>query len=275
MDIPTGSSGTDVATIVAQLRATLPDLLVAVDFDGTLAPLVPDPEDSRPVDGALDALTTLTEHGARVAVITGRDARTVLRLGGFDRVPGITVAGLYGAEAWHDGALETPDTPEAMVRLQEQLPALLRRHHAHPDVWIEDKRLSLVVHGRRAGDPEAALDPLREPVAALGDELGLEVHPGSGVLELRLPGYDKAGALRRLVEASTTRGALFLGDDLGDIPAFEEARRMRSAGAVTAYGVGVLASGVRQIADAADATVAGADEVVALLRALAQLSASS
>ena len=62
--------------------------LVATDFDGTLAPLVPDPEASRPVHGAIEALTALAARGAQVAVITGRDARTVVRLGGLDAVPG-------------------------------------------------------------------------------------------------------------------------------------------------------------------------------------------
>ncbi|MDQ6849139.1 MAG: trehalose-phosphatase [Actinomycetota bacterium] len=266
-------AGPDLATIVSDLRATLPDLLVAVDFDGTLAPLVPDPEQSRPAVGAVDALTTLVELGARVAVITGRDARTVLRLGGLEQVPGIAVAGVYGAETWHAGALNTPDTPDVMATLRERLPALLKNQHADPDVWIEDKRLSLVVHGRLAGDPEAALDPLRVPVDDLAAELDLEVHAGSGVIELRLPGYDKAGALRALVQAHT-RGVLYLGDDLGDLPAFEQARQLRAQG-LSAYSVGVLASGVAEIAEAADATVETSTDAVALLRQLAQPSASS
>ena len=87
-----------------------------------------------------------------------------------------------------------------MVRLADQLPDVLRRHGADPAVWIEDKRLSLVVHGRKAADPEGVLDPLRDPVAELADELDLEVHPGNGVIEVRLPGFDKAGVLRRLVD---------------------------------------------------------------------------
>lgn len=265
----------DVHTVVAELRATLPDLLVAVDFDGTLAPLVSDPEQSRPVEDAIDALSALTRAGARVAVITGRDARTVLRLGGFEQVPGIVVAGVYGAEVWHDGTLDTPDTPDMMTRLQERLPQLLHDNAADPAVWIEDKRLSLVVHARQADDPQAALDALRTPVDALAAELQLEVHPGSGVLELRLPGYDKAAALRRLVDSDATRGVLYVGDDLGDLPAFREARRLRETG-LRSYGIGVLASDVPEIRSAADVTVDTADDAVALLRELtAQSSASS
>jgi trehalose 6-phosphate phosphatase len=253
-----------LAEVVDSLRALLPDVLVATDFDGTLAPLVPDPQQSRPADGAVAALSALARRGAQVAVITGRDAETVVRLGGLRDVPGVIVAGIYGIETWHDGAIESPDTPPQLHELQQRLPTVL--DGADPAVWIEDKRLSLVVHGRRAADPDAALAPLREPVAALADELGLEMHPGRDVLELRLPGYDKAGAIDRL--AGDRAGVLYLGDDLGDIPAFEHLRQLRGQGRA-AFGVAVRSSGVADAADAADVSVAGPADAVDLLRSLA------
>jgi trehalose 6-phosphate phosphatase len=152
-----------------------------------------------------------------------------------------------------------------MQQLQERLPGVLDEHGTDPAVWIENKRLSLVVHGRKADDPDAALDPLRAPLNSLADELGLELHPGRDVLELRLPGYDKAGALRRLADGR--RGVLYLGDDLGDLPAFAEARRLRDEGR-TAFGVAVRSSGVAEVAEAADATVDTPADAVALLEAL-------
>jgi trehalose 6-phosphate phosphatase len=256
----------DVSDIAASLHDTLPDVLIAVDFDGTLAPLVPDPQASRAADGAIDALAALAATGAQVVVITGRDAHTVVRLGELERVPGIIVAGLYGIETWQDGELTTPDTPEVMTTLQQRLPQVLDQHHADPDLWIEDKRLSLVVHARRAENPDAALAPLAEPIAQLAAELGLEVHPGRDVLELRLPGYDKAGALRRL--AADHRGVLYLGDDLGDLPAFAEIRRLRGSGRI-AWGVAVLSSAVTEAADAADGHLDTPADAVHLLRSIA------
>jgi trehalose 6-phosphate phosphatase len=256
----------DAHEIVTALHARLPDVLVALDFDGTLAPLVTDPQASRPVPGTVDALRALSATGARVAIITGRDAGTAVRLGNLDTVPGIVVAGLYGIETWHDGALETPDTPGTIDMLRTQLPSVLADDGADPDLWIEDKRLSLVVHARRAANPEAALDTVREQIYRVAEELGLEVHPGRDVLELRLPGYDKAGALCRL--AGDRAGVLYVGDDLGDLPAFAEIRRLRAAGR-TAYGVGVLSSGVDGIAEAADVHVADPAAAVEVLRALA------
>jgi trehalose 6-phosphate phosphatase len=253
-----------VDDVVRALRPVLPDVLIAVDFDGTLAPLVPDPQDSRPARGAVEALRALADRGASVAVVTGRDAGTVVRLGGLDRIPGVRVAGLYGLETWHDGELDTPPQPPELETLRARLPDTLAEHGADPAVWIEDKGLSLVVHAQRAADPPAALAALGAPLRQLAGELGLEVHPGRAVLELRLPGYDKAGAVRRL--AGEHRGVLYLGDDLGDLPAFAEIGRLREAGR-TAFAVAVLSSGVDEVADAADATVSEpADAVVLLTR---------
>jgi trehalose 6-phosphate phosphatase len=247
------------------LRPHLRGALIATDFDGTLAPLVPDPQDSRPVDGAIEALARLAQRGAQIAVITGRDAATVVRLGGLAAIPGVIVAGLYGLETWTDGHLETPDTPDAIEQLRQHLPAVVAAG-ADPDVWIEDKRLSLVVHARKAAEPDAALAELRQSVGTLADTLGLEVHPGADVLELRLPGYDKAGALARLAEGHPA--VLYLGDDLGDLPAFAEIGRLRAAGR-TAYSVAVRASGVPQLAGAADVELTDPGAVVPLFEALA------
>jgi trehalose 6-phosphate phosphatase len=257
-----------LAELLAAVRPLRGDAVIATDFDGTLAPLVSDPEQSRPVDGAIDALTALAEHGAHVAIITGRDAETVVRLGGLHAVPRLSVQGLYGLETWSAGTLDSPDTPEALVTLRDELPPVVADARTDPAVWIEDKRLSLVVHTRRAADPAAALRALDQPVRAVASRLGLEVHPGSSVLEIRLPGYDKAGALSRLVERHHPRAVLYLGDDLGDLPAFARVRELRADG-LTAYAIGVLASGADALPAAVDLSVADPAAAVELLRELA------
>jgi trehalose 6-phosphate phosphatase len=257
----------DLDGITAALRQALPDLLVALDFDGTLAPIVTDPEKSRPVAGTTDALARLTGKGATVVVITGRDARTVVRLGGLDAVPGLLVEGIYGIEQWQSGQLSTPPEPDSIDRLREELPKVLKQ--GDPALWIEDKRLSLVVHARKAADPDAALDEVRPGIERVAADLGFELHPGKGILELRLPGYDKAGALRRLVDETKPRAVLFAGDDVGDLPAFAEIRALRDDG-IPGYGIAVTSTEAPDVLDAADVHVDSPQAVVALLQKIAQ-----
>lgn len=258
----------DVDELITEIRPLLDRTVVATDFDGTLAPLTPNPEQSAPVDGTIAALQQLAGRGAQVAVITGRDAATVVRLGGLDAVPGVVVEGLYGLEQWRGGELTSPDTPDAIHRLSERLPGVLADAGAVPEVWVEDKRLSLVVHTRRANDPDAEFRKLRAPVERLAAELGLEAHPGVQVIEVRIPGYDKAGALDRLVDEFHPAALLYLGDDLGDIPAFRRVRELRSSG-LSAYAVGVLSSEVAEVPDAVDVALPAAPDAVAMFRALA------
>ena len=188
---------------------------MALDFDGTLAPIVDDPTTSAPVPGVIDTLVRLADGGNRVAIVTGRDALTVLRLGGLERIPGLVVSGLHGAETWRDGHLATRDEPAGIAALRELLPPRL------PDkVWLEDKRLSLVVHTRLTADPDQALIDLDEWLPALVADHGLEVLPGKMVAEIRQAGFSKATALTELLTANTT-AALYAGDDLGDLPAVD------------------------------------------------------
>ena len=254
----------ELAQVVHAVRSAVPEVVVAVDFDGTLAPLVDDPARSAPLPGAVPALVHLAELGCQIAVITGRDALTAVRLGGFDAIDRVVVEGLYGAESWHNGTLRTAETPPELGRLREALPSVLAG--ADPNVWVEDKRLSLVVQARLARNPDAELHALRPALESVAAQAGMVVHPGHDVLELRLPGPDKASALRRIVRPGAV--TIYIGDDVGDLPAFAEIRRLRAEGE-KAYCVGVGSSGVAAVVDAADVVIDSPAEVIALLEALA------
>jgi trehalose 6-phosphate phosphatase len=251
----------DAAALVEAARAHLPGLLVATDFDGTLAPIVTDPQQSRPLPGALYALRALTGAGASVAVVTGRDAATAVRLGGLDTVPGIRVEGLYGLEQWHAGAVHSPQPPPAVEALRARLPRLLHEQRAADGVWIEDKRLSLVVHTRPLADSETERLRLREPARALAADLGLEVHDGRDVLEFRLPGFDKGAVLRRLAAQLRPSAVLYAGDDLGDLPAFEAVRELGG------WSVGVTSAEVPELP--ADVLVDSPSGALEIFRAIA------
>ena len=77
----------------APLRAALSSALVALDFDGTLAPISPHPDDARPLAGATRSCATCGPTGAALAVVTGRSVASLLRVSGFAAVPGIVIYG--------------------------------------------------------------------------------------------------------------------------------------------------------------------------------------
>lgn len=183
--------------------------VVALDFDGTLAPIVPDPDRARAHPDAVPALAALAPKVASIAVITGRPAEVAVHHGGFADVPGLdrlVVLGHYGAERWDaaTGTLTTPEPHPGVAAVRAELPALLERSGpAARGTWTEDKGHAVAVHTRRAPDPQAAFDALRAPLTGLASRHGLIVEPGRMVLELRPPGMDKGAALRSYVHSST------------------------------------------------------------------------
>lgn len=275
MSLPTPSS----AAGREGLRALLADpgqAVIALDFDGTLAPIVADPEQARAHPEAVAVLAALAPKVASVAVVTGRPAEVAVRYGGFADVPGLehlTVLGHYGAERWDaaTGKVTAPEPHPGVAAVRAGLPALLDGTGA----WIEEKGgRAVAVHTRRAPDPQATFDALRAPLTALATEHGLIVEPGRLVLELRPPGMDKGVALLTHVRDLSAGSVLYAGDDLGDLPAFTAVDDLRATGTPGL----LVCSGsdeVTELRKRADLVVDGPGGVVSLLRALSESSPSA
>ncbi|MET8228119.1 trehalose-phosphatase [Streptomyces sp. NPDC005301] len=247
--------------------------VIALDFDGTLAPIVPDPEQARAHPGAVPALAALAPKVASVAVVTGRPAGVAVRHGGFAGVPGLehlVVLGHYGAERWDavSGTVNAPAPHPGVAAVRAELPGFLDEIGAWQGTWIEEKGRAVAVHTRRAADPQAAFETLRGPLTELAARHGLIVEPGRMVLELRPPGVDKGVALTEYVRETGAEAVLYAGDDLGDLPAFAAVDKLRSDG-VPGLLVCSGSSEVAELAERADLVVEGPAGVVALLAALA------
>lgn len=247
--------------------------VIALDFDGTLAEIVPDPEQARAHERAVPALAALAPKVASVAVITGRPAGVAVRYGGFAGVPGLehlVVLGHYGAERWDavTGSIRAPAPDPGVAAARAELPGFLDGIGAWQGTWIEEKGRAVAVHTRRATDPQAAFDALREPLAALASRHGLVLEPGRLVLELRPPGMDKGVALSEYVRETGAETVLYAGDDLGDLAAYAAVDKLRSDGMAGL----LVCSGreVTELAERADLLLPGPAQLAGFLATLAQ-----
>jgi trehalose 6-phosphate phosphatase len=253
---------------LAALIARPARALVALDFDGTLSPIVDDPAGARALPEATAVLRGLARVAGTVAIITGRPAAEAAQFAGLSDVAGITVLGHYGSERWQDGQLSGPPPPAGLAVARAELPSVLAAAGAADGTFVEDKGRAVAVHTRRAPSPQAELDRLREPVTALAERTGLAVEPGRFVLELRPPGSDKGQALRELAAERSAAAVMFCGDDLGDLPAFRAIGQLRKEGTP---GLAVCSGSaeVPELAEQADLVVDGPAGVTALLQRLA------
>jgi trehalose 6-phosphate phosphatase len=253
---------------LAALAAGLDGALIGLDFDGTLAPIVPDPAAARALPAATAVLHRLSALAGTVAIITGRPARDAVEFAGVADAPGIVVLGHYGRQRWSGGQLTAPPVPPGLARARARLAGVLAGAGAPDGTWVEEKEDAVAVHTRRTADPAGTLDLLRAPLAALAADAGLVTEPGRLVIELRPPGADKGRALLDLAAARPPSAVLFCGDDLGDGPAFAAVADLRAAGipGLTACSVSAEPTGLEKDADL---IVDGPAGIVALLAGLA------
>lgn len=248
-------------------------VLLATDFDGTLAPIVENPDDSRLLPAAADALARLGPVLGTVAIVTGRGVATVRRLGRLEGRPGLerlVVLGQYGAERW-DAATgeETPhEVPSSIAAARPEIEELLADAR-FVGVRLEDKGRALGVHTRPAPDAAAAYEALREPLGSIAARHGLVLEPGRSVLELRASSLTKGDALRELVRETGASAVAMCGDDLGDLPAFDVLDELRAEGLATCA---VVAASAEQpaLAHRADVLCEGPEGVAAWLAELAR-----
>jgi trehalose 6-phosphate phosphatase len=196
---------------LAPLRCDPATAGVFSDFDGTLSPIVADPELAEPWPGISPLLEELACRYRVVAVVSGRPVSFLTA-----RLPAsVLLAGLYGLEVQSHGELQI--SPEAEPWRTVVSAAATRIREAAPSgVLVEPKGLSVTCHYR--GNP--ALEP---QVTALAREVaaatGLVARPGRKSVELLPPiRTDKGTIIRKW--ASPLRAACYLGDDLGDMAAF-------------------------------------------------------
>jgi trehalose 6-phosphate phosphatase len=260
----------------AAVLAAAPGALVAVDYDGTLAPIVDDPDAATIHPQAPATLVALAAQVRAVAVVTGRPARQVVDLGDLERVADalpegarLLVLGQYGHERWDSRSREfySPEPPAGLAAFRAELPQILAKCGTE-DAYLEDKGLAVAVHTRRLPDATDAFVRLEPALADAAERHGLVLEPGRQVLEVRAAGTDKGDAIRTLAEELRPDAIVFAGDDLGDAPAFVAVAALRDAGLP---GLLVCSTSQEQemLADLADVLVDGPDGVLTLLRGFA------
>jgi len=226
----------EVRTALAEL-ARVPTLLVALDFDGVLAPIVQDPSSSRPLPGSATAVGALAGLPATtVAMLSGRALGDLREVSGFG--PPVRLVGSHGGE-FDDGPLELTD--EQRSAKEALITAVQAVVDGEPGVRLEGKPAGIVVHVRGAdpGVGERVLDAVRAGPAQLP---GVEATEGKAVLEMAVLKVSKGSAIDTLRAQLGADAVLFVGDDITDETAFA---RLRPGDVGIKVGDGDTAAGYR------------------------------
>ncbi len=204
---------------LARLAAAVRDgavLLVALDFDGVLSPLVDVPSEARPTEAGAAAMARLAAApGVHLALVSGRGLADLAAVAG--PPDGTVLVGSHGAErgSWHGGLDREPhmldDEQSATLR---ELAEALRDAVAGTEARVEVKPTTAVLHTRGV-DPGTA-DRLADLARGLGERPGVDVMTGRDIVELSVLTVTKGDAVDALRADTGAAHVLFAGDDVTD-----------------------------------------------------------
>ena len=195
-----------------------PRAVLALDYDGTLAPFRTERDQAVPYPGVTAILNEITRDPAtRLAVVSGRPSDEVLPLLDLTDPPEI-----WGCHGWEHRPAGGASTWHALPPGVEQklADAFARAQAVAGTDRVERKIASVAVHWRGRPDPQQAAAAAHDVLDRYGDDT-LELLPFAAGLELRCPLWDKGRALQSLLaEESPEVPAAYLGDDRTDEDAF-------------------------------------------------------
>ncbi|WP_281417632.1 trehalose-phosphatase [Kineosporia corallincola] len=239
-----------------------PSLLVAMDFDGVLSPIVADPDAARPLPQALQHLNELAKMpGVRVALVSGRTLDDLVRVA--TPPARALLVGSHGAEfrdPLGDSVATSPLDPAQAGLLAKATAEMEAISARHPGTHVETKPTGVVLHTRRAERPVAA-KATQEALDGPASWPGVHLTHGKEVVELSVVSVTKGTALRRLRSITGADAVLYAGDDVTDERAFAVLRA--EAGDVSVR----VGSGETQ----AHHRLGGPDEIATMLGLLVDL----
>ncbi|MFJ5862478.1 trehalose-phosphatase [Pseudarthrobacter sp. NPDC092439] len=190
-------------------------LLVAMDFDGTMSPIVGRADEARPLPRAAAAFAGLAVlPRTTTALISGR-ALASLRAVASPPVDSLLI-GSHGAEAWlGPGSTQLTLDADQQDRLAEVRAVLAGIVEEAPGTLLEDKPAGVVLHTRLAAD-DVAEDAVAAARSLLQDRKGVFLKEGKRVLETSVVHASKGEAVTFLRQISGATAVFFAGDDTTD-----------------------------------------------------------
>ncbi len=195
-------------------------LLVALDFDGTLAPEVDDPEKARALPEAREAVLRLAGMPAtRVALVSGRSLKSLIQVS--DMPDRVLLVGSHGIELRLDSPDDQLSLDTAELKTVGELRGVLQGvADSIDEVWLEPKPAGFALHTRMATEHDSRLAHLVALTETAAEFQDLTVRTGKDVLEFSVRSTTKGEAIEHLRQYTAATAVFYAGDDVTDEDAF-------------------------------------------------------
>lgn len=207
-------------------------VLVGLDFDGVLAPIVERRDDARPLPGGIDAVRRLADRpGVEVALVSGRALASLRQVSGVTADDAVSLVGSHGAEVAlrpslgsadgppDGGGTLTPEQQALLARLVAELTRIVQAAGPGSGLDVETKPSGAVLHTRRAAPDVARIASAAATEGPAGWP-GVHTTLGKAVVEMAVVETSKGVALQQLRAAMGAAAVLYVGDDVTDESVF-------------------------------------------------------
>lgn len=267
---PPSSSLEEIEAALKPLTGSPESTAVFLDLDGTLAPIVSQPDAVAVPPAIVRLVRSLARRFLAVTVVSGRPATEAKRIVGISELAYI---GNHGLETMLPGhTVVVSEDARPYMRGIRQLAEFCRsmEETAEAGISVEDKMVTVSLHYRRAADQEAARRFIAEKILPKISEWGLTANEGRMVIEIKPPvKVNKGVSVGGVIDRLEARQAIYMGDDTTDIDALKELRRRRGEGDAYMVGVGVVSDempeGLPEFADLLVDRSSGVETVLTIL----------
>lgn len=196
-------------------------LLVALDFDGTLAPEVDSPDQARALPESREAVLRLLEvPRTRVALVSGRALGSLIEVA---QLPDeVLLVGSHGIELRLDDPRDRTSLDAVELERVDVLHEVLSQvADSIDDVWLEAKPAGFALHTRLASEENSRIAHLVALTEATAEDGELTIREGKNVLEFAVRSTTKGEALEHLRRYTEADAVFYAGDDVTDEDAFD------------------------------------------------------
>ncbi|MCD6413509.1 MAG: trehalose-phosphatase [Elusimicrobia bacterium] len=222
-----------------------------LDFDGTISTIVKNPENAKPIPGAVETLNAIgRKRNLAAAVVSGREISFLRKFFGNS----VILVGIHGGEISAGGKTKTFRIGKNEKKILGEI-LKLAEVSGISGIYVERKKISIAVHYRNVKKTDVfAVSKLRRKILRKIQNAKLEMKRGKKVFEIMPAGVGKLKAVKLLVKMKKGFKPVFMGDDETD----EEVFAMKSV-------IGVKV-GRRNSQTAAKFFISSPDEVNRFLR---------
>ncbi|MCK9152304.1 trehalose-phosphatase [Methanobacterium alcaliphilum] len=230
----------DNLNLLAEFKNDISTAIIT-DIDGTISEITNNPKKALITPSMRNKLIKLKERFNLLAVISGRSLKDARSMVGIED---ILYVGNHGLEYFSDGEyFVAPDVENYLSSINKTASKINKDLCAIEGLLFEDKGICYSIHYRKCDGSEIIRNKILDSIEKVPESKKLQINEGRKIVELKPPvGYDKGVIIHEIVDKYNLKKIIYLGDDITDLDAFKELKKLENQKKIKSASIIVLSN---------------------------------